>query len=172
MLLFHLKSSFRSQDFQTFVLTFWSCRKKRLIIKLKLILKFMTSQPGQQTIAIHIFLNVSWIKDNWAIKFGQLQSLTIEIVLIKNNAEKKAGRRVPDLFLLFEKALYEVKANGLEFSFSIFWYSATCYIKTNFKTLDYWSRDLLNSSFLEKGLGIVSAPHFVFDFLTKMFLMF
>ena len=30
---------------------------------------------------------------------------TIEIVLIKSNAEKKAGRRVPDLFLLFEKAL-------------------------------------------------------------------
>ena len=39
------------------------------------------------------------------------------------------------------------------------------------KTLDYWYRDVLNFDFLEKGLGIVSPPHFVYDFSTKMFLM-
>ena len=44
--LFHLKSSFRSQDIQIFVLTFWACRKNGLIRKIKLISKFMTSQPG------------------------------------------------------------------------------------------------------------------------------
>ena len=44
--LFHLKSSFRSQDIQTFVLTLWLCRKKGLIRKIRLILKFMMSQPG------------------------------------------------------------------------------------------------------------------------------
>ena len=38
----------------------------------------------------------------------------------KNHAENEAGRLVPHLFLFFEKALYEVKANGLELSFSIF----------------------------------------------------
>ena len=37
--------------------------------------------------------------------------------------------------------------------------------------LDYWSRDMLNFNFLEKGLGIVSPPHFVYDFSRKMFLM-
>ena len=31
---------------------------------------------------------------------------------------------------------------------------------------------MLNFDFLEKGLGIVSPPHFVCDFLRKMFLMF
>ena len=32
----------------------------------------MTSQPGQQTIAIHILTNISKSKDNQAMKFGQL----------------------------------------------------------------------------------------------------
>ena len=40
-----------------------------------------------------------------------------------------------------------------------------------YKTLDYWSRDMLNFHFLEKGLGIVSPPHFVHDFSRRMFLM-
>ena len=30
---------------------------------------------------------------------------------------------------------------------------------------------MLNSDFLEKGLGIVSPPYFVYDFSRKMFLM-
>ena len=32
----------------------------------------MTSQPGLQTIAIHILPNISQSKDNQAMKFGQL----------------------------------------------------------------------------------------------------
>ena len=40
-----------------------------------------------------------------------------------------------------------------------------------YKTLEYWSRDICNSDLLEKGLGIVSLPYFVYDFLRKMFLM-
>ena len=38
----------------------------------------------------------------------------------KHHAENEVGRLVPDLFLLFEKALYEVKASGLQLSFDIF----------------------------------------------------
>ena len=30
----------------------------------------------------------------------------------KNHAENQAGRLVPDTFLFFKRALYEVKANG------------------------------------------------------------
>ena len=44
--LFHLKRSFRSQDIQIFVLTFWSCIKNVLIKKIRLISNFMKSQPG------------------------------------------------------------------------------------------------------------------------------
>ena len=32
----------------------------------------MTSQPGLQTVAIHIFPNISRSKDNQTIKFGQV----------------------------------------------------------------------------------------------------
>ena len=38
----------------------------------------------------------------------------------KYHAENEAGRLVPDLFLFFKKALYEVKASGLQLSFNTF----------------------------------------------------
>ena len=34
--------------------------------------------------------------------------------------KNEAGRLVPDLFLFFEKTLYEVKAGGLQLSFDMF----------------------------------------------------
>ena len=37
----------------------------------------------------------------------------------KNHAENVAGSLVPDFFLFFEKALYEVKASGLQFRFNL-----------------------------------------------------
>ena len=61
----NLKSSFRSQDILFFVTASWSCRKNGLIRNIRLTSKFMTSQPGLQTIAIHILLNMT-------MKFGQL----------------------------------------------------------------------------------------------------
>ena len=39
-----------------------------------------------------------------------------------------------------------------------------------YKSLNYWSRYMLNFNFEEKDLGLVSSPHFVYDFSTKMFL--
>ena len=44
--LFHLKSSFQSEDVLVFVVTFWSCRKNGSIRKIRLISNPMTSQPG------------------------------------------------------------------------------------------------------------------------------
>ena len=43
----------------------------------------------------------------------------------KNHAENEAGRLVPDLFLFFKKALYEVKANDLQLSSNHFRQSST-----------------------------------------------
>ena len=45
--------------------------------------------------------------------------MTREILFFKNHAENKARRLVADL-LLYKKALYEVKASGLQLSFNIF----------------------------------------------------
>ena len=55
----------------------------------------MTSQPGLQTIAIHILPNISPGRGKQTMKFGQL----IEIIFFKNYAENEARRLVPDLFL-------------------------------------------------------------------------
>ena len=46
--------------------------------------------------------------------------MTTEIFFFKNYAENEARRLVPDFFLFFTKALYEVKANALQLSFNYF----------------------------------------------------
>ena len=43
-----------------------------LLKKLTLVSKFMTSQPRQQIITIHILLNIPRSEDNQAMKYGQL----------------------------------------------------------------------------------------------------
>ena len=45
-LYFILKALFVLKIFNFFVLTFWACGKNSLIRKIRLISKFMTSQPG------------------------------------------------------------------------------------------------------------------------------
>ena len=79
----------------------------------------MTSQPGERTITIHILPNISRIKGKQAMKFGQLVEYNKKNVLLQNHAENEAGRLVPDLFLLFKKALYKVKQSGLQLGFTI-----------------------------------------------------
>ena len=46
--------------------------KNGLIRKIRLISKFMTTQPGKQTITIHTLPNTSRSKDNQTMRFGQL----------------------------------------------------------------------------------------------------
>ena len=62
----------------------------------------MTSQPGLETIAIHILPNISQSKGNRTMKFGQLIEYNKRNIF-RNYAENEVGRLVPDLFLFFEK---------------------------------------------------------------------
>ena len=52
-----------------FILNLWSYRKTGFIKKINLIEKFMTLQPGQETVTIHILPNISQNKDNQTMKF-------------------------------------------------------------------------------------------------------
>ena len=54
------------------------------------------------------------------MKFVHLIEYKEKIFFFKNHGENESGRLVPDLFLFFKKALYEVKANGLQLSFNMF----------------------------------------------------
>ena len=53
-----------------------------------LILKFMTSQPGQQTIRIHILLNISQSKGSKTIKFGQLIEYNKKNIFLQKSCRK------------------------------------------------------------------------------------
>ena len=54
------------------------------------------------------------------MKLGQLMKYNkINFFSSKIMERKNAARLVPDLFLFFEKALYEVKLSGLHISFNV-----------------------------------------------------
>ena len=76
-----------------------------MIRKIRLISKFMMSQPAKQTIAINILSSISGSKSNQAVKLGQLiQYNKRNVFFFKSYAENEAGRLVPDLFLFFKYA--------------------------------------------------------------------
>ena len=62
----------------------------------------MTSQPGLQTIAIHILPNISQSKGNQTMKFGQLIDHNKRNIFLQKLCGKWS--KVPHLFLFFEKA--------------------------------------------------------------------
>ena len=101
------------------------------------------------------------------------QNITRKLFFFKNHAENEAGRLVPESLFVFQKSFMWVQNK-----WSAAWHRyilialSLAYNKNKlYKTLGYWSRDMLNFGFLEKGLGIVSAPIFVYDFSRKIFIV-
>ena len=71
-------------------------QKNGLIRKLLLILKFMTSQTGQQIITIHMLLDISRNEDNQAMKFGQLIKYSVTNISLQKswrNWERETSSR-------------------------------------------------------------------------------
>ena len=87
-----VKALFVLEIFKVFVLTFWSCRENGLIRKRRLISKFMTSQPGYQTITIRILSNISRSKGNQTMKFGQLTEYNQRNIFLQNYPGNEADR--------------------------------------------------------------------------------
>ena len=58
---------------------FFSDKGKLLDRKLKFISKFVTLQPGKQTVAIHILHNISRSRGNKTMKFCQLIEYNVRI---------------------------------------------------------------------------------------------
>ena len=59
------------------------------------------SQLGSQTIIIHIFPNISQIKENQTMKFGQLIEYKVSDNYLSSEitAENKTGNLVSDIFI-------------------------------------------------------------------------
>ena len=53
--------------------------------------KFITSQPGKQTIAIHILPYMSRSKDNQTMKFGQLMECYMRNIFLEKSYTKSGG---------------------------------------------------------------------------------
>ena len=58
----------------------------------------MTSQPGKQTIAIHILPNISRSKGNQTMKFGQLIECNMRNIFLEKSYTKCGGETIPRLF--------------------------------------------------------------------------
>ena len=81
---------------------------------------------------MHILPNISRRRSNQTMKLDQVLECNMRNIFLQKSCRNGAGRLVPDLFLFFKKALYEVKAIGLQLSFNIFQQSSTWHkIKTN-----------------------------------------
>ena len=63
----------------------------------------MTSQPGWQTIAIHILTNISRSKGNQAMKFGQLTEYNLRNISIEKSYTKCVGETIPRPFFKIPK---------------------------------------------------------------------
>ena len=58
----------------------------------------MTSQPGLQTVTIHILPNISRSEDNPATKFSQLIECNIEKSFLEKSYTKCGGETIPRTF--------------------------------------------------------------------------
>ena len=69
-----------------------------MIKKIGLISKFIMSQPGEQTIAIHILPNISKSKGSQAMKFGQLIEYNMRNIFVEKLYRKCDEETIPRLF--------------------------------------------------------------------------
>ena len=76
-------------------MTFWSCRKNDSIKKIRLISKSMSSQPGEQTIAIHVLASIPRSKGNQAIKLDQLTEYNMSNIFVQKSYTKFTGETIP-----------------------------------------------------------------------------
>ena len=107
------------------------------------------------------------------MKFGDLIEYNKGNIFLQKSCRKwdrETGGRL--LFLFWESfILGKSKWSAAWFNYVLIALKLAYNKSKLFKTLHYWSRDMLNFIFLDKDLGIVSLPPFVYDFPIKIFLM-
>ena len=118
----------------------------------------MTSQPRLQTIAIHVLPNISQSKGNQTMKFGHLIEYNNINIFLQKLCEKW-GRETSfrPLFIFFKKINRRWKQMVCSLiSFLLIALNLSHNKSKLYKTLEYWSTDMLNFNFSEIDLGLVS----------------
>ena len=95
MLFISRQKFFSFPRYLNFCLEFLIMQENSLIKKIRLILKFMTSQPGKQTIAIHMLPNISRRKDNQTMKIGQFIYYNMRNIFLEKSYTKCGGETIP-----------------------------------------------------------------------------
>ena len=122
---------------------------------------------------MHILINISRSKGNQTMKFGQLMEHNERNIFLQKLCGKW-GRVTSSRFLfIFSKSLIwgESKRSTALFQYISIALNLAYNKNKLYKTLDYWSRDMLNFNFSEKGLGLVSPSHFVYDCCAKNWIL-
>ena len=106
------------------------------------------------------------------MKLGQLMEYNTRNIFLQKLCRKWGWGTSSRPLLIFKKCLIRGKSKWSAASFQYISIALNLGYNKNtlYKTLDYWSWVMLNFNFPEKGLGLVSPPHFVYDFSRKMFL--
>ena len=127
MLFISPQKLFSSSRYLSFCLDFLVLWQNGLIRKIRLISKFITSQPGKQTIVIHVVLNILRNKDNQVMKFGQLKEYNMKSIFLKKSYTKDGGETSPRAFS--EKLKLRISLDQKsKFLFSLFyWITTTIY---------------------------------------------
>ena len=101
------------------------------------------------------------------MKFGQLIEYNKRNIFLPKSCKNETVRLVSDFYFKKSSTWGKIKWSAAWFQYISI--SLKLGIQKNkfYKTLVYWSRDMHNSDFSEKGLGIVSLTHFVNDFFKK-----
>ena len=130
---FRLKALFVLKIFQ-----FSSCLFC-LIRKIRLIFKFMTSQPQKQTIVIQMLSIILRTEGNETMKFGQLRPNNMSHILLEKAYTKNGGKTIPRPFSKKSKLdLFII--NSLNFYADCFNCMPSCgrtkYIETKFQATE------------------------------------
>ena len=137
--LFHLKSSFHFKVIKVFGLTFRL--KNDLIRKIRLISKFMTSEPGKQINAIQILPNISRSKGNQTMKFGQWIDYNMRNIFFEKLCTKCDGETISRL--LYKKPKLSISLiNSLKFLYDFIYcllsWGLSKYIETKLQSIFFY----------------------------------
>ena len=78
-----------------FCLDFLVLWQNGLIGKIRLIAEFITSQPGKQTVVIHVVSNILRNKDNQVMRFGQLKEYNMKNIFLEKLYTKDGEETSP-----------------------------------------------------------------------------
>ena len=129
----------------------------------------MASQPGKQTIAIHILSNISRSKDNQIMKFHQLIEYNVRNIFLEKSYAKWDGEGFPKSFLKYQNWAY-LLINSTVIQFVLLYLQVD-----NHQNILCWpfaftfSKGFLKT---QRGLELASQPHFLQFFFFKYIPLF